>query len=106
MNRPHLRKTLFTLTALAIGTLSTSLALAEGEPGEAATTTAMSIGTSLAAQETTVPGGVLLIAAYIALWLLFFAYLAFIMRRQQALNKDLENLERRMDEVLGINEPR
>ncbi|MFU8805365.1 MAG: CcmD family protein [Bradymonadaceae bacterium] len=60
---------------------------------------------TLASQEASVPGGVLLMTAYMILWLLFFGYLIFLMRRQKALTRDLENLERRMDEVLGLREP-
>jgi CcmD family protein len=73
---------------------------------EEASTVATSVATSLAAQETTVPGGTLLMIAYIALWLLFSGYLFLIMRRQKALSRDLESLERRIDEALGVDSPR
>lgn len=104
MNLPDNCKTLSALAAFTFVTLPASLGFADEKITEAVTTTT-SIGASLASQETTVPGGVLLITAYIVLWLLLFGYLAFIMRRQQTLSKDLESLEKRIDEVLGINEP-
>ncbi len=76
--------------------LLSTAALAQ-EPAAKATTEAL----SLAAQETSVPGGTLMLIAYLALWLMVFAYIAMIMRRQSALNRDLAALERRMDEAFG-----
>lgn len=57
--------------------------------------------TSLAAQETSIPGGVLVLVTYLVLWGLFGGYLFMIMRRQRALQRDLEGLDDRIDEVLG-----
>lgn len=56
---------------------------------------------SQAARETSVPGGLLMLVAYLALWLMIFGYLAMIMRRQSALSRDLTALERRMDDAFG-----
>jgi CcmD family protein len=55
--------------------------------------------TSAAAKETTIPGGTLAIAAYVVLWVLIFGFVFLTMRRQQRLDRDLSELERRMDEV-------
>lgn len=57
--------------------------------------------TSLASQETSIPGGVLVLVTYLVLWGLFGGYLFMIMRRQRALQRDLEGLDDRIDEVLG-----
>ncbi|QDG53207.1 CcmD family protein [Persicimonas caeni] len=54
---------------------------------------------SLAGQETSIPGGTLALAAYIALWILIFGFLMITMRRQRAIDNELTELERRMDEV-------
>lgn len=83
------------LAAALLGGSTTLLGLLHAAPAHA-----QEAG-SLAAREATVPGGTLLIIAYVALWLLVFGYMAMIMRRQHALSRDLQNLERRMDEVLG-----
>ena len=56
--------------------------------------------TSAAAQERSIPGGTLVVAAYAVLWLLIFGFVFVIMRRQRALDIELEGLEQRMDEVL------
>ena len=66
--------------------------------------TAMAQGGSLAASETTIPGGTLVMVAYMVLWLMFGGYLFFIMRRQSKLQDELEGLERRIDNVLGTSE--
>lgn len=57
--------------------------------------------TSLASQDTSVPGGTLLMICYIILWVMIGGYVFFVMRRQKALAEDLERLEGRLDEVLG-----
>ncbi|MBA2661920.1 MAG: hypothetical protein H0U74_06465 [Bradymonadaceae bacterium] len=84
-------KTLSWIAVVFSGTFSASAAMAGGD-------------LSPAAREVNVAGGTLMIAAYIALWLLVFGYLAMIMRRQRTLSRDLVALERRMDEVLGTGQ--
>ncbi len=57
-----------------------------------------------AAQETTVPGGTLMLASYIALWLLIVAFLVVLSRRQSQVDNDLETLQKRIDDLLGVDE--
>ncbi len=80
---------------VGLSLLSTA-AFAQEPAAQAATETL-----SLAARESSVPGGLLMLIAYLALWLLVFGYLAMIMRRQSALSRDLAALERRMDDTFG-----
>lgn len=54
---------------------------------------------NLAAQEKTVPGGTLMLAAYIALWALILGYVVVLSRRQSALDDDIEALKRRIDDL-------
>lgn len=63
--------------------------------------TTASAQASVAAQETTIHGGTLVMATYIVLWLLFGGYLFAIMRRQRTLQREIEHLDGRLDEVLG-----
>jgi len=58
---------------------------------------------SLASQETSVPGGWLLMAAYMVLWLAILAYLLFLAIRQQRLSRDIRDLERRLDDLLDLD---
>lgn len=69
--------------------------------GEAAPNRPTLEQTSLASQERTLPGGTLALAAYIVLWVLVFGFIFVVMRRQRALNRELESLEQRMDEVVA-----
>lgn len=62
---------------------------------------AMAQGDSLAASETTISGGSLVIITYMVLWLLFGAVLLLVLRRQRTLQREMDNLEERIDEVLG-----
>ena len=59
---------------------------------------------NLAAQETTVPGGVLMLAAYIALWLMIVGYLVVLSKRQASVDADLEKLRNRLDALLDVDE--
>jgi len=54
---------------------------------------------NLAARETTVPGGTLMLAAYISLWALILGYVAVLSRRQSALDDDVALLKRRIDDL-------
>jgi hypothetical protein len=61
---------------------------------------------SAAGQETTIPGGTLAIAAYVVLWVLVFGFVYLTMSRQRKLDRDLAELEQRMDEVFSdLNRP-
>ncbi|WP_230470397.1 CcmD family protein [Lujinxingia vulgaris] len=69
--------------------------------GASVRASAQGTGASLASQDTSVPGGTLLMICYIVLWVMIGGYVFFVMRRQKALAEDLERLESRLDEVLG-----
>ena len=60
---------------------------------------------TVAAAETDVTGGTLMLVAYLALWAMMLGYLFVLARRQQGLDRDLVELERRLDEILQIDEP-
>ena len=57
-----------------------------------------------AAAETTVPGGTLMLAAYLVLWVMIVAFLVVLSRRQSGIDADLVVLRKRMDELLGVDE--
>ncbi|WP_199589689.1 CcmD family protein [Lujinxingia litoralis] len=78
-----------------------AVALATAVMLSAAVTSAQEVTPSLASQDTSVPGGTLLMICYIVLWVMIGGYIFFVMRRQKALEKDLGRLEGRLDEVLG-----
>lgn len=59
---------------------------------------------NIAAQETTVAGGDLMLVSYLALWLLIFGFVFTIFRSQRALQSDLDQLQRRID-GLPLHEP-
>lgn len=59
---------------------------------------------SVAAQEVTIPGGALVLVAYMTLWVLFGGYLSLILRKQKQVQRDIEALERRIDEVFSSPE--
>jgi CcmD family protein len=52
-----------------------------------------------ASSETTIPGGTLAIAAYVVLWVLVFGFVFVTIGRQRTLDRELNELEQRMDEV-------
>jgi len=54
---------------------------------------------NVAAAEKTVPGGTLMMAAYIALWVMILGYVAVLSRRQNALDDDVEALKKRLDDI-------
>lgn len=59
---------------------------------------------SIASQEKTITGGTITIVAYIALWLLIFGTVFAILRNQRSLQDDLNDLRKRMDDVLDIDD--
>jgi CcmD family protein len=50
-------------------------------------------------KESTIPGGNLVIVAYLILWVLTLGYVALIGRRQTHIDRELETLGRRLDDV-------
>jgi hypothetical protein len=54
---------------------------------------------SLAEQEVSVPGGTLLLIAYMGLWVVILGFVVLILRQQQAASRDLDELERRLNEL-------
>lgn len=61
--------------------------------------------TSLASQEKTIPGGTLTLTAYIVFVAGMMGYLALLSWRQRRLDRDIEGLEKRLDELAGLHEP-
>lgn len=59
---------------------------------------------SVASQETTITGGTLAMVAYIVLWVLISGAIFAILKHQRALTKEMDELRRRMDQVLGLDD--
>lgn len=57
-----------------------------------------------ASQDTQVPGGALMLVSYLVLWALMLGYLAYLARKQAALEDDLEGLRKRLDDLLGLGD--
>ena len=55
---------------------------------------------TLPTRETTIPGGWLVVITYLLLWLMFGGYLVWVILRQRRLRREIDALERRIDEVL------
>lgn len=55
--------------------------------------------TSLAQREAQITGGSLALIAYLVLWAIIFGVVFTVVRKQRALTRELDELERRMDEV-------
>ncbi len=51
-------------------------------------------------------GGALLVSAYAILWIILFAWLALVWRKQRALDGRLADLERVLDKAASAAEPR
>lgn len=58
-------------------------------------------GASRAAEETSIHGGWLVIAAYVILWLGLFAYVGYLGIRQRTLDEQIDDLERRIERSLS-----
>lgn len=54
-----------------------------------------------AAEETSIHGGWLVIAAYVILWLGLFAYVGYLGVRQRTLDEQIDDLERRIERSLS-----
>jgi hypothetical protein len=59
----------------------------------------MILSLAQASQDVALPGGNLLIASYIALWALLLAVLLLILKQQRDAMQDVEELERRLNEL-------
>ncbi len=57
-----------------------------------------------AAEETTIPGGTLVVASYLALWVMILVYLAVLSARQKRLDDQIDELEKRLDTLLGVDD--
>jgi CcmD family protein len=57
-----------------------------------------------AADETTITGGTLVVIAYFALWTMVLIYLAVLSSRQKRLDGEIDDLEKRLDTLLGIDD--
>lgn len=53
------------------------------------------------AEKESVPGGPLLIGAYLFIWVALFAWLLFVRRSQVRLEREVEQLEERLDRHIG-----
>lgn len=62
------------------------------------------VAQNMASNETSVPGGVLMLASYIGFFALLLGYLAILSRRQSAIEDDLETLQKRLDSIAGVEE--
>ena len=67
-------------------------------------TLAMAQTESAAAQETSIHGGVLVLASYIVLWVLVFAFVFYVLRTQRRVHDELDGLERRIERLFGDEE--
>lgn len=59
---------------------------------------------NLAAAESSVPGGSLLLASYIGFFALLLGYLGILSRRQSVIEDDIETLQRRLDTLVEDKE--
>ena len=55
---------------------------------------------TVASAEDSVPGGTLMLVAYLGLWALIIGFLIVLSRRQASLDADIAILEKRLDELL------
>lgn len=88
--RPQRAASSFLLGALSL-LLSPALAVAQQAGG------------SLASQERQITGGDLALISYIVLWVLVLGVILVVFLRQKKLNAELESLERKLDEHLGVD---
>jgi hypothetical protein len=58
---------------------------------------------SVASQETNIPGGTLMLIAYIVFTAMMLGYLALLSFRQRRLDDDIDELEKRLDELAAID---
>jgi hypothetical protein len=58
---------------------------------------------SVASQETSIPGGTLMVIAYVVFTTMMLGYLALLSWRQRRLDEDIEELEKRLDELAALD---
>lgn len=85
----HLLKPLLSLGALTGSVAIPALAMAQN---------------SVAAKETSVHGGVLVIITYLILWGMIFGFVALVMMRQKKAAQELSALEKRLDSLFPEQE--
>jgi CcmD family protein len=59
---------------------------------------------SVAAQETTIPGGALVMVAYMALWVALGAYVVFFLMKLRRLHRDLRDLQDKVDAAFDTHD--
>ena len=59
---------------------------------------------NVAAKESSVTGGTLMLVSYIALWLLIFGYLALLSRRLTKSEEDFSSLRKELDDRLQLTD--
>ena len=64
---------------------------------------AVAFAQSDASQETTIPGGVLVLITYFVFVALMMGYIAVLHIRQRKLDQDIEALEKRLDELAELS---
>jgi hypothetical protein len=57
---------------------------------------------STAAKETTIPGGTLVVITYFGFVLMMMGYMALLSFRQRKLDRDINALEKRLDELAEL----
>lgn len=74
----------------------------EGGNAEAGQTTATVVQpVRKGAEKESVPGGTLMIAAYLVIWVALFVWLWMVRRTQVRLERDVQQLEERLDVHIG-----
>ncbi len=59
---------------------------------------------SVAAQETSIPGGALVMVAYMALWIALGAYVVFFLMKLRRLHRDLLDLQDKVDAAFDTHD--
>lgn len=62
----------------------------------------VAVAQSTASQETTIPGGMLVLGTYFGFVAMMFGYLAVLHIRQRRLDQDILVLEKRLDDLAGL----
>lgn len=68
----------------------------------AATAPTHGFAQSTASQETTIPGGVLVLITYFVFVAMMMGYMALLSFRQRRLDRDIVGLEKRLDELAEL----
>ncbi len=78
-------------TIIGLSSLATSVGYANGQ---------------LPVEETVVPGGTLMVIGYLILWLMVAGFLAAVLIRQRAMQRDVDDLEERIDGLVDSHRER